>query len=57
MARLSAAAVGGSLEAQDFNTDIYIPISTLRQRIGDFIYTRRGSSRWRGQISFNVSPS
>jgi putative ABC transport system permease protein len=43
--RTPTAAIGGSLEAQDFNTDIYIPISTLRQRIGDFIYTRRGSSR------------
>lgn len=38
------AAVGGSLAAQDFATDVYIPISTLRQRIGDFIITRRGST-------------
>jgi putative ABC transport system permease protein len=42
--RTPTAAIGGSLEAQDFNTDVYIPISTLRQRIGDLIYTRRGSS-------------
>ncbi|MBC8875789.1 MAG: ABC transporter permease [Planctomycetes bacterium] len=38
------AAIGGSLSAQDFASDVYIPISTLRQRIGDFIITRRGSS-------------
>jgi putative ABC transport system permease protein len=42
--RTPTAAIGGSLEAQDFNTDIYIPISTMRQRIGDYVYTRRGSS-------------
>ena len=43
--RLPSAAIGGSLEAQDFNSDIYIPISTLRQRAGDFAFTRRGNSR------------
>jgi putative ABC transport system permease protein len=43
--RPPTAAIGGSLEAQDFDNDVYIPISTIRQRVGDFIYTRRGSSR------------
>ncbi len=38
------AAIGGSLASQDFASDVYIPISTLRQRIGDFIITRRGST-------------
>jgi putative ABC transport system permease protein len=47
------AAIGGSLEAQDFNTDIYIPITTMRQRIGDFVYTRRGSSRTSEIIELN----
>jgi len=42
--RTPTAAIGGSLEAQDFNSDVYIPISTLRQRVGDLIYSRRGSS-------------
>ena len=51
--RTPTAAIGGSLEAQDFNTDIYIPISTLRQRIGDFIYTRRGSSRTAEIVELN----
>ncbi len=51
--RTPTAAIGGSLEAQDFNTDIYIPISTLRQRVGDFIYTRRGSTRSAEIIELN----
>ena len=51
--RTPTAAIGGSLEAQDFNTDIYIPISTLRQRVGDFITTRRGSSRTAEIVELN----
>jgi putative ABC transport system permease protein len=43
--RNPTAAIGGSLEAQDFKNDVYIPIKTLRQRTGDFIFTRRGSTR------------
>jgi putative ABC transport system permease protein len=41
--RNPTAAIGGSLAAQDFSRDLYIPISTLRQQIGDFVVTRRGS--------------
>ena len=40
--RNASAAIGGSLEAQDFSSDIYIPIKTLQQRIGDTIMTRAG---------------
>ena len=39
------AGIGGSLSAQDFNTDVYIPVTTLWRRIGDWVYTRRGGSR------------
>ncbi|MFO1064586.1 MAG: ABC transporter permease [Pirellulales bacterium] len=42
--RNASAAIGGSLEAQDFSNDIYIPIKTLQRRIGDTITTRRGAS-------------
>jgi putative ABC transport system permease protein len=35
--RTPTAAIGGSLEAQDFSSDVYIPISTMRQRVGDFV--------------------
>ena len=51
--RTPTAAIGGSLEAQDFNTDIYIPISTLRQRVGDFVFTRRGISRTAEIVELN----
>jgi putative ABC transport system permease protein len=39
------AAVGGSLAAQDFSSDVYIPITTLRKRIGDTVVMRRSGSR------------
>ena len=39
--RNPSAAIGGSLDSQDFSQDIYIPIETFRKRIGDQIVTRR----------------
>jgi putative ABC transport system permease protein len=39
-----SAGIGGSFAAQDFSNDVYIPISTLWSRIGDFIVTRRSDS-------------
>lgn len=39
-----SAAIGGSLDSQDFSGDIYIPIRTMQQRIGDTIVTRRSGS-------------
>ncbi|MEY4565306.1 MAG: Macrolide export ATP-binding/permease protein MacB [Planctomycetota bacterium] len=47
--RNASAAIGGSLAAQDFSNDIYIPIRTLQQRIGDTITTRRGGT-FEGEI-------
>lgn len=43
------AAVGGSFSAQDFSSDVYIPITTLWNRIGDSIVTRRSGS-FEGEI-------
>src|SRR5205085_12179943 len=41
--RTPSAGIGGSLSSQDFNDDLYIPISTLRARIGDEVRTpKRG---------------
>ncbi len=40
-----SAAIGGSLASQDYNLDIYIPLSTLRARIGDLVFTSRSGSR------------
>ena len=38
--RTPSAGIGGSLSAQDFNLDLYIPITTLWERIGDRIISR-----------------
>lgn len=43
------AGIGGSLAAQDFNNDVYVPITTLWSRIGDKIFTRRSGS-FEGEI-------
>ncbi|MEZ6137739.1 MAG: ABC transporter permease [Pirellulaceae bacterium] len=42
--RNASAAIGGSLDSQDFSNDIYIPIKTLQQRIGDTVVRRAGGS-------------
>lgn len=42
--RNASAAIGGSLDSQDFSNDIYIPIKTLQQRIGDTVTRRVGGS-------------
>jgi putative ABC transport system permease protein len=34
------AAIGGSLEAREYNNDAYIPLETFRSRIGDFVMWR-----------------
>ena len=42
--RNDSAAIGGSMAAQSFKSDIYIPIQTLQQRIGDAVVKRTGAS-------------
>ena len=42
--RMPTAGIGGSLAAQEFDYDVYVPISTLWTRIGDQIATRRSGS-------------
>ncbi len=39
--RDASAAIGGSLEAREYNLDAYIPLSTLRVRIGDMVMRQR----------------
>jgi putative ABC transport system permease protein len=51
--RNPTAAIGGSLDAQDFSNDVYIPISTLRRRIGDTIVVRRSGAREGESIELN----
>ncbi|HEV7281610.1 MAG TPA: ABC transporter permease [Pirellulaceae bacterium] len=43
--REGTAAIGGSLEAQEFSRDVYIPLTALQARIGDFVMYRTSSSR------------
>ncbi len=40
--RMASAAIGGSLDARDYNLDAYIPLKTLRQRVGDLVMKRVG---------------
>ena len=44
-----SAGIGGSFTGQDFDLDVYIPISTLWSRIGDLVVTRRSGS-FEGEI-------
>ncbi len=43
------AAIGGSLAAQDFSLDVYIPYSTMQKRMGDTVQ-KRGSGFFSMQI-------
>lgn len=45
----ASAAIGGSLDSQDFSSDVYIPLKTLQQRIGDTV-VRRGSGSFEGEM-------
>ena len=42
--RAPSAGIGGSLEAQDYTRDVYVPIETLWLRVGDLVVTRRSGS-------------
>ena len=42
--RAPSAGIGGSFAAQDFSLDVYIPLNTLRVRIGDTVVIRRSGS-------------
>jgi putative ABC transport system permease protein len=43
--RTPSAGIGGSMAAQDYNYDVYIPLLTLQRRIGDMVVTSRAGSR------------
>ena len=42
--RASSAGTGGSLAAQDFNKDVYIPLNTCKLRFGEKIMSSRAGS-------------
>ena len=43
MSRNPSAAIGGSLDSREYNLDAYIPLTTMRARVGDLVMTRAGS--------------
>jgi putative ABC transport system permease protein len=47
--RASSAGIGGSLAAQDYSFDVYIPIRTHLKRIGDVVVTR-GAGTFEGEV-------
>jgi len=58
--RSPMAGIGSSLAAQDFSSDIYIPLETFWQRIGDRVLfvgagTRTGEEIELSQITFQVA--
>ena len=40
--RAASAAIGGSLDSRDYNLDAYIPLKTMRHRVGDLVMKRVG---------------
>ena len=40
--RMASAAIGGSLDAREYNLDAYVSLKTLRQRVGDLVMRRVG---------------
>lgn len=47
--RNATAAIGGSLAAQDFSLDVYIPITTMRAKMGD-METRRAAGSFSREL-------
>ncbi|HVS69635.1 MAG TPA: FtsX-like permease family protein, partial [Phycisphaerae bacterium] len=43
--RQASGNIGGSFTGQDYNKDVYIPLETLRARIGDQVMTSKAGSR------------
>jgi putative ABC transport system permease protein len=48
-----SAAIGGSMDSQDFSKDVYIPISTLWSRVGDLVITERQGSSEGERVQLN----
>lgn len=58
--KLSSAGVGSSLSAQDYNRDVYIPLSTDRNRMGELlVYQQQGTESYErlelSQLTLQVS--
>ena len=51
--RMPSAAIGGSLAGREYNLDVYIPLSTLRARIGDQVVTARSGTQEGEVVQFS----
>ena len=47
--RTASAAIGGSLDSRDYNLDAYIPLSTMRSRVGDLVMRRVAGGQHAGE--------
>lgn len=47
--RTASAAIGGSLDARDYNLDAYIPLLTMRERVGDLVMRRIAGGQFAGE--------
>ena len=47
--RTASAAIGGSLDARDYNLDAYIPLDTMRKRVGDLVMRRIAGGQFAGE--------
>ena len=43
--RTASAAIGGSLDSRDYNLDAYVPLNTMRHRVGDLVMRRVGGGQ------------
>lgn len=51
--RIPTAGGGGSQAAEDFNNDIYIPLSTSRRRLGETVFIRTSGQRGGERVKLN----
>jgi putative ABC transport system permease protein len=51
--REASAAIGGSMSGQEYNSDIYIPLETMRVRMGDLDIDRRQGSFSAEEVELN----
>jgi putative ABC transport system permease protein len=51
--RMPTGGTGGSQAAEEFNHDVYIPLSTCRVRFGDKIFIRQSGSRSGEQVDLH----
>ena len=47
--RTASAAIGGSLDSRDYNLDAYIPLATMRGRVGDLVMRRVAGGQFAGE--------